>query len=120
MTVKELIPWIVFNLIYIGTSLTYFFLSFDGVKSSPEGLRYIFYYILTLPTVIHGIILLIRVFTKGFLGLFDEFKLFIAIFLIGKLSMIIMSFFISPITGGIYFSIVVLVGSALRISFVYR
>jgi hypothetical protein len=46
--------------------------------------------------------------------------LFIAIFLLGKLSMIIMSFFISPVTGGIYFSVVVLIGSALRIGFVYR
>ena len=120
LTIKELVPWILFNLIYIGVSLIYFFLSFDGAKSSPEGLRYIFYYILTLPTIIHGIILLIRVFTKGFEGLFNEFKMFIAIFLVGKLSMIIMSFFINAITGGIYLSVFILLGSALRIGFVFR
>ena len=120
MTVKEFIPWIVFNLIYVSSSLIYFFLSFDGIKSSPEGLRYIFYYILTLPTIIHGIILLIRVFTNGFEGLIVEFKLFIAIFLLGKFSMIIMGFFINPVSGGIYFCLVVLIGSAIRIGFVYR
>jgi len=95
-------------------------LSFDGAKSSPEGLRYIFYYILTLPTIIHGIILLIRVFTNGFEGLINEFKMLIAIFLVGKLSMITMSFFINAITGVIYLSVVIIVGSALRIGFVFR
>jgi hypothetical protein len=46
--------------------------------------------------------------------------MFIAIFLLGKLSMIIMSFFINAITGGIYFSVVILLGSAIRIGFVFR
>jgi hypothetical protein len=64
--------------------------------------------------------LLIRIFTKGFEGLINEFKMFIAIFLLGKLSMIIMSFFINAITGGIYFSVVILLGSAIRIGFVFR
>lgn len=120
MTVKELIPWIVFNLIYLGGSLAYFFLSFDGATSSPEGLRYIFYYILTLPTIIHGIILLIRVFSKGTEGIMVEFKLFIAIFLLGKLSMIVMGFLIDPVKGGVYFSFIVLFGSALRVGVIYR
>lgn len=120
LAIKELIPWIAFNLVYIGASLAYFFVSFENSKSSPQGFRYIFYYILTLPTIIHGMILLLRVVNRGFDGLFGEFKLFIFIFSIGKLSMIIFSFFISPVGGGIYLISVVLVISAIRVGFLYR
>ena len=71
---------------------------------------FIFFYVLCVPTAVHALVCVIRIFERGFEGFLENFKYFIAIVILGLLLLVISCFlFVSALQGAIFIASLMLI-----------
>ena len=81
---------------------------------------FLFFYVLCVPTSIHMIVCVIRIFERGFEGFLENFKYFIGFVILGLLLLVISCFlFVSAVQGAIFIASLMLVMFIVAQIFMY-